>query len=156
MPPCSRDTSQPIQEVRAPRRQSLVNDLPVLSRMHRKQPLGCIVISYPNGISVKVHRSVGRCNRCCHGVRDAAAIAVWGERGTNGIALARGLRVMGATLGLRITMNKLRRRFAWLNVLCAVALAGCSPTQPFFLHEDGDLSHYLNEATEINYPIMGR
>ena len=51
-------------------------------------------------------------------------------------------------------MNKLRRRFAWLNVLCAIALAGCSPTTPFFLHEDGDLSHYLNEATEINYPIL--
>ncbi|MEM1303477.1 MAG: TolC family protein, partial [Planctomycetota bacterium] len=29
---------------------------------------------------------------------------------------------------------------------------GCTPTQPFFFHEDGDLSHYLHVATEIEYP----
>ncbi len=38
-------------------------------------------------------------------------------------------------------------------VLSAVLLAtGCQPTQPFYFHEDGDLSHYLNVATDIEYP----
>ena len=26
------------------------------------------------------------------------------------------------------------------------------PQQPFYLFEDGDLSHYLDVATEIDYP----
>ncbi len=30
-------------------------------------------------------------------------------------------------------------------------LAGCSPIQPHYLHEDGDLSHYLDVATDIEY-----
>ena len=30
--------------------------------------------------------------------------------------------------------------------------AGCRPQQPFFLYEDGDLSHYIDVATEIEYP----
>jgi outer membrane protein TolC len=29
---------------------------------------------------------------------------------------------------------------------------GCHPTQPFFFHEDGDLSHYLDVATRIEHP----
>lgn len=29
---------------------------------------------------------------------------------------------------------------------------GCTPTQPFFFMEDGDLSHYLDVATDIEYP----
>ena len=33
-----------------------------------------------------------------------------------------------------------------------VLLSGCQPTQPFFLHEDGDLSHLLDEATNLEYP----
>ena len=43
--------------------------------------------------------------------------------------------------------------------LCALTLlSGCQPTQPFFFAEDGnilgkgDLSHYLNVATDIEYP----
>jgi len=31
---------------------------------------------------------------------------------------------------------------------------GCAPTQPFFLHEDCNLEHYLDVATEINYPDL--
>ena len=31
-------------------------------------------------------------------------------------------------------------------------LAGCQPQQPFYFGEDGDLSHYLGAATEIEYP----
>ncbi|MGD9722135.1 MAG: TolC family protein [Pirellulales bacterium] len=33
-----------------------------------------------------------------------------------------------------------------------MASAGCHPQQPFYLHEDGDLSHYIDVATEIEYP----
>jgi len=32
------------------------------------------------------------------------------------------------------------------------ALAGCRPQQPFYFHEDGDLSHYVDKATDIEYP----
>jgi outer membrane protein TolC len=31
-------------------------------------------------------------------------------------------------------------------------LAGCHPQQPFYFGEDGDLSHYLGVATDIEYP----
>ena len=31
-------------------------------------------------------------------------------------------------------------------------LAGCSPSRPFYLHDDGDLSHYKAAATQIEYP----
>ena len=32
------------------------------------------------------------------------------------------------------------------------ALSGCSPQQPYYLRETGDLSHYLGVATDIEYP----
>lgn len=39
-------------------------------------------------------------------------------------------------------------------ILASVVLVqwGCRPQQPFYLREDGDLSHYLDVATEIDYP----
>lgn len=40
---------------------------------------------------------------------------------------------------------------ALLLTLMVVA-TGCHPTQPFYLHEDGDLSHLLETATDIDYP----
>jgi outer membrane protein TolC len=40
--------------------------------------------------------------------------------------------------------------FVWL--LIPVFAAGCHPSQPFYFHEDGDLSHYIDRATEIAYP----
>jgi outer membrane protein TolC len=36
--------------------------------------------------------------------------------------------------------------------LLVALLAGCRPMQPYYLHEDGDLSHYLDVATQIEYP----
>jgi outer membrane protein TolC len=40
-------------------------------------------------------------------------------------------------------------------VVCAlVAATGCSPTQPFYLHEDGDLSHYIDKATAAEHPDL--
>ena len=40
------------------------------------------------------------------------------------------------------------RFWAWFFV-ATVALSGCHPRQPIFLHEDGDLSHLLEESTDI-------
>jgi outer membrane protein TolC len=49
-------------------------------------------------------------------------------------------------------MNRQYRKF-WSLVLSASMLAtGCAPQQPFYCREDGDLSHYLGVATEIEYP----
>ena len=43
------------------------------------------------------------------------------------------------------------RQFTAL-LMCVLTLAsGCAPTQPFFYHEDGDLSHYKGVATEVEY-----
>ncbi len=33
-----------------------------------------------------------------------------------------------------------------------IAFTGCRPQQPFYLREDGDLSHYLDVATDLDYP----
>ena len=33
-----------------------------------------------------------------------------------------------------------------------IAATGCHPTQPFYFFEDGDLSHYVDKATQIDYP----
>jgi outer membrane protein TolC len=40
-------------------------------------------------------------------------------------------------------------------VVCLlVATTGCAPTQPFYLHEDGDLSHYIDKATQAETPDL--
>jgi outer membrane protein TolC len=31
-------------------------------------------------------------------------------------------------------------------------VSGCQPTQPFFFHEDADLSHYMDVATSVEFP----
>jgi outer membrane protein TolC len=56
-------------------------------------------------------------------------------------------------------MMKRQTRSTISLLLCALTLAsGCKPTQPYFFAEDGnilgkgDLSHYVNVATEIEYP----
>lgn len=46
-------------------------------------------------------------------------------------------------------------RYAWVVTMIALtAFTGCHPSQPFYLHEDGDLSHYLDAATEIEEPDL--
>lgn len=47
--------------------------------------------------------------------------------------------------------RQLHNRVALLLIGLTLA-SGCTPTQPFYFHEDGDLSHYLDKATEIEYP----
>ncbi|TWU65627.1 TolC family protein [Crateriforma conspicua] len=51
-------------------------------------------------------------------------------------------------------MNRsLFRLTAYLQIGLTVLLAtGCAPTQPFFLKESPELQHYLNTATQIEYP----
>ncbi len=42
-----------------------------------------------------------------------------------------------------------------LSAVCVLTLAvfsGCHPQQPFYFHEDGDLSHYRDMALNIEYP----
>ena len=46
--------------------------------------------------------------------------------------------------------NKLRH----LLIPVLIAATGCTPTQPFYLHEDGDLSHYLEKATDTETPDL--
>jgi outer membrane protein TolC len=45
---------------------------------------------------------------------------------------------------------------SWRIVLAltVLAVAGCHPAQPFYLHEDGDLSHYLDKATQTETPDL--
>ena len=47
-----------------------------------------------------------------------------------------------------------RQTTTYLALILTVvsSLTGCSPTQPFYLHEDGDLSHLLETATELENP----
>jgi len=49
-------------------------------------------------------------------------------------------------------MNRQYRKLLSLVLSVLVLATGCQPTQPFFFHEDGDLSHYLDVATDIEYP----
>ncbi len=46
--------------------------------------------------------------------------------------------------------RRVRRIGVWVTLLTMVA-TGCQPTQPFFFMEDGDLSHYLDVATQTEY-----
>src|SRR5438270_47599 len=45
-----------------------------------------------------------------------------------------------------------RRALLSVILLGAALATGCSPTQPFYFFEDGDLSHYVGMATNIEYP----
>jgi hypothetical protein len=41
-----------------------------------------------------------------------------------------------------------------LLVSLLIAATGCAPTQPFYLHEDGDLSHYIEKSTQAEHPDL--
>jgi outer membrane protein TolC len=49
--------------------------------------------------------------------------------------------------------NHFLRPFALLQV-GLIALTGCHPTQPFYMGETGDMAHYLDTATKIEYPDL--
>ena len=41
-----------------------------------------------------------------------------------------------------------------LLILALSVAGGCHPQQPFYLHEDGDLSHYIGMATDMDVPDL--
>lgn len=49
-------------------------------------------------------------------------------------------------------MNRRHRKFWSLLLIVSLLASGCAPQQPFYCREDGDLSHYVDVATEIEYP----
>ncbi len=49
-------------------------------------------------------------------------------------------------------MNRPLHRLVALLLIMVLTATGCSPTQPFYLHEDGDLSHYVATVTELENP----
>lgn len=49
-------------------------------------------------------------------------------------------------------MHRQSRDFFCVLLAAAILATGCAPTQPFFFMEDGDLSHYVDVATQIEYP----
>ncbi|MCA9170582.1 MAG: TolC family protein [Planctomycetales bacterium] len=51
-------------------------------------------------------------------------------------------------------MLRQRNSFLSLILIAVVLMTGCQPTQPYFLNEDGDLSHYIDKATEIEFPDL--
>ena len=50
------------------------------------------------------------------------------------------------------SMNRQYRKFWSLVLIASMLASGCAPQQPFYFREDGDLSHYLGVATNIEYP----
>ena len=51
-------------------------------------------------------------------------------------------------------MHMSRRVLTWMALFASLAagLIGCKPTTPFYLRDDGDMSHYKGVATQIEYP----
>lgn len=54
---------------------------------------------------------------------------------------------------LKVDSMKRRVHTIWAVLTSAmIAFTGCRPQQPYYLREDGDLSHYLDVATDLEYP----
>ena len=49
-------------------------------------------------------------------------------------------------------MNRQFRNAISLTLCVLTFVSGCSPTQPFYFKEDGDLSHFMDVATQVEYP----
>ncbi len=49
--------------------------------------------------------------------------------------------------------RQLRNTCTWV-LLYTLLFTGCHPTQPFYLGEDGDLSHYVDVATQMEEPDL--
>jgi outer membrane protein TolC len=49
-------------------------------------------------------------------------------------------------------MRRLSPTLKTTLILVLAVLTGCSPSQPFYLRESGDMSHYLDKATKIEHP----
>lgn len=51
-------------------------------------------------------------------------------------------------------MSRQIRKVWALILLALMGATGCTPSQPFYFREDGDLSHYLEHATEVEEPDL--
>lgn len=49
-------------------------------------------------------------------------------------------------------MSRRTRSYISLGLCLLTFVSGCHPTQPYFFHEDGDLSHYMDVATTVEFP----
>ncbi len=49
-------------------------------------------------------------------------------------------------------MSRRTRSYISLGLCLLTFVSGCHPTQPYFFHEDGDLSHYMDVATNVEFP----
>ena len=47
--------------------------------------------------------------------------------------------------------GRIKRFWSWSLAVCLL-LTGCHPIQPLYFHEDGDLSHFVDVATDIEHP----
>ncbi len=54
-------------------------------------------------------------------------------------------------LGIELMRRQLHALLA-LWTATAIVISGCAPTQPFYFFEDGDMSHYVGMATNIEHP----
>jgi hypothetical protein len=53
-------------------------------------------------------------------------------------------------------MNRRDFQRIFLAFCSILVLSGCGPSQPFYLRDDGDMSHYKGVATEIEYPDVSQ
>lgn len=49
-------------------------------------------------------------------------------------------------------MSRRTRSYISLGLCLLTFVSGCHPTQPYFFHEDGDLSHYMDVSTNVEFP----
>ncbi|MCI0493083.1 MAG: TolC family protein, partial [Planctomycetes bacterium] len=75
------------------------------------------------------------------------------DQKTSGRLLQRSTYRPGKPVSQKATaMDRQSRKYITLLLSASLLASGCQPQQPFFFKEDGDLSHYLDVATEIEYP----
>lgn len=43
-------------------------------------------------------------------------------------------------------------KILFCSLLVAIVVSGCTPTQPIYFNDVGDLSHYVEQATSVEYP----
>ena len=43
-------------------------------------------------------------------------------------------------------------KILFCSLLVAVVISGCTPTKPIYFNDVGDLSHYVEQATSVEYP----
>jgi len=81
--------------------------------------------------------------------------AAWVSHAVSEVAFSNASRTVGAIKAIMIR-NKQLQTFMSIGMSMILLASGCHPIQPFFYAEDGDLSHYLDVATDIEYPDVGQ